>query len=320
MIDRRTFLILALGAAPGLAAAQARPSRVGWLVFGAPPLGPLEQMLINSMAKRGLVAGRNIEFDFRYANGVTARLPALATELAAAKPDLLVGLGGDVVFALHAASGGIPIVGGVSDNPVRAGLAESFARPGGNFTGVAFLTDEMAAKRLELLKEAAPAIKRVGAIWNPQHLDDEMVVARRAAGTLDIVLTSHEVNDMAGVDAALRDALASRAEGLFVIPSRLMVIASGRIATFARENGLPAVSAWREFAASGLLLTYGPDRIEQTQLLAGYAERVLGGARPSDLPIAQPTKFEMVVNLKTAKALGITIPNTVLVRADEVIE
>jgi putative tryptophan/tyrosine transport system substrate-binding protein len=318
MMDRRTFLGFALVARPAFAA-QTRPYRVSWLIFGAQP-GPFEQAFIDALAQRGFVAGRNIEFDFRYANGAAVRLPALAAELAAARPDLLFGLGGDVSMALHAASGGIPVVGGVSDNPVRAGLAASFARPGGNFTGVTFLTDEMAEKRLELLKEAAPGAKRVGVIWNPQHLDDEMTVARRAAKSLGLVITSHEARDMAGVDAALRDAMASRADGLSVIPSRLTSLASGKIATFARDNRLPAISAWREFAASGLLLTYGPDRIEQARRLAGYVERVLGGARPGDLPIEQPTRFELVVNLKTAKSLGIEIPPSILLRADEVIE
>jgi ABC-type uncharacterized transport system substrate-binding protein len=202
------------------------------------------------------------------------RLPELARELAAQKPDLLIGVGGDVVRALVDASNGTPVVGGVSDNPVRAGIALALARPGKVFTGVTFLTDEMAAKRMELLNEVASAARRVAVVWNPQHLDDEMLFARPAAETLGISLTSHPLSKLAEADATLREAGASGAEALFVIPSRTTNIAAGKIAQFGREYRLPVIAAWREFVDAGCLLSYGPSRKFEAKRIAGYVEKV----------------------------------------------
>jgi len=176
------------------------------------------------------------------ANAEPTRLPELARELAAQKPDLLIGVGGDVVRALVDASNGTPVVGGVSDNPVRAGIALAFARAGKIFTGVTFLTDEMAAKRMELLNEVAATARRVAVVWNPQHLDDEMLFARRAAETLGISLTSHPLSKVAEADVTLREAGVSGAEALFVIPSRTTNIAAGKIAQFGREYRLPVIA------------------------------------------------------------------------------
>jgi putative tryptophan/tyrosine transport system substrate-binding protein len=257
---------------------------------------------------------------FRYANADATRLPELARELAAQKPDLLIGVGGDVVRALVDASNGTPVVGGVSDNPVRAGIALALARPGKVFTGVTFLTDEMAAKRMELLNEVASTARRVAIVWNPQHLDDEMLFARRAAETLGISLTSHPLSKLAEADATLREAGASGAEALFVIPSRTTNIAADKIAQFGREYRLPVIAAWREFVDAGCLLSYGPSRKFEAKRIAGYVEKIIAGEKPEDLPIETPTKFELVINLKTAKALGLDLPPILLARADEVIE
>jgi putative ABC transport system substrate-binding protein len=320
MIDRRAFL-MALLAAPMSAEAQIHRFRIGWLVFGSVPVGALDQIMIDGLAQRGFIDGRNIEVIFRYANATPSRLVDLADELVAQKPDLLVGIGGDIVKALFDASkGAIPIVGGVSDNPVRAGLATTLARPGKNFTGITFITDEMAAKRMELLREVAPGTKQVAVIWNPQHLDDEFVFAQRAAQQLGISVNSHRVTSLAEVDATLRAASAAGADSLFVIPSRLTSTAAGKIALYAREQRLPVVCAWREFVDSGCLLSYGPSRAFELRRLAGYAERILGGVKPEDLPVEQPTRFELVINLKTAKAIDLAIPAALLARADEVIE
>src|SRR5262249_18970560 len=158
---------------------RARRFRIGWLTFGGPALGPLEKTLRDAIAERGLIEGRNIEVIFRHANGVPTAVAGLAGELVAQRPDLLIALGGDVAKPRFAAARGeSPIVGGVSDDPVRAGLALSLGRPGKNFTGASFITDELAAKRMELLNEVAPAARRVAVIWNPQHLDDELRFAR----------------------------------------------------------------------------------------------------------------------------------------------
>jgi putative ABC transport system substrate-binding protein len=245
----------------------------------------------------------------------------LASELVAQKPDMLLAVGGDVIKALFDASNsGIPIVGGVSDSPVRAGIAASLARPGKNFTGVTYLTDEMAAKRIELLKEAVPNAKRVAVIFNPLHLDDELTFARRGAESLGTNLTSHPIHNIADLDAVLRAASASGADSLFVIASRLTNVLAAKIAQYGREKRLPVIAPWREFVASGCLLSYGPNRIFESTRIAGYVEKVFKGAKPGDLPIEQPTTFELVINLKTAKALSLTIPQSILQRADYLIE
>jgi len=319
-MHRRKFL-LALLAVPASAAAQNRRFRIGWLVFGDATLGEVDRSLKDALVQRGLVDGGNIEIIYRYANGAPARLAELASELVAQKPDMLLAVGGDVIKALFDADkSSIPIVGGVSDSPVRAGIAASLARPGKNFTGVTYLTDEMAAKRIELLKEAVPNARRVAVIFNPLHLDDELTFARRGAESLSINLTSHPIHNIADLDAVLRAASASGADSLFVIASRLTNVVAAKIAQYGREKRLPVIAPWREFVASGCLLSYGPNRIFESTRIVGYVEKVLKGAKPADLPIEQPTKFELVINLKTAKALSLTIPQSILQRADHVIE
>jgi putative ABC transport system substrate-binding protein len=187
---RREFITLIAGAAafsPARARAQKSLPRIGWLVFGDAHLGPIDRSLNDALAQAGLVDGRTIEIVYRFADGVPNRLTELAVELVAQKPTLLLAVGGDVIQTLFDASkGNIPIVGGVSDSPIRAGIAASLARPGSNFTGITFLTDEMAAKRIELLREVSPGTRRVGVIFNPQHFDDEVTFARRAAESLGI--------------------------------------------------------------------------------------------------------------------------------------
>jgi putative ABC transport system substrate-binding protein len=287
---------------------KTRRFQIGWLTFGGPALGALEKTLRDAIANRGLIDGRNIEVTFRHANGVPTALPRLADELVARRPDLLIGLGGDIAKPLFDASkGGIPIVGGVSDDPVRAELAVSLGRPGKNFTGATFISDELAAKRMELLSEVAPAARRVAVIWNPQHLDD-------------ISLNARPVVNMADVDAELRGTSAEHADGLFVIPSRLTNFAAPKLARHGLDHRLPVITAWREFAESGCLLSYGPNRVLQMQRVAEYVEKILAGASPAELPIERPTKFDLVINLKTARAIGLTVPPTLLGTADEVIE
>jgi len=321
---RREFITLFGGAAatwPLAVRAQKSLPRIGWLVFGDAKLGPIDQSLKDALAQAGLFDGRNIEIVFRYANGRSDRLAELSAELIAQKPNLLLGVGSPVVMPLFEASkGGVPIVGGISESPMRAGIAVSLARPGKNFTGVTFLTDEMAAKRIELLKEVAPNAKRVAVVFNPQHFDDEVTFARRGAEPLGIKLTTHPINDVTDLDAALRAVSASGSDSLLVISSRLTGIVAANIAQYGQEHRLPVIASWREFVASGALLSYGPSRIFEAKRLAGYVQKVLNGEKPADLPIEQPVKFELVINLKTAKALGLTVPPSLLGRADEVIE
>jgi putative tryptophan/tyrosine transport system substrate-binding protein len=316
-----TFLGGVVAAGPLAAHAQKSLPRIGWLVYGGTTLGPIDQSLKDALAQAGLVDGQSIEIVFRYANGKPDQLPGLAAELVAQKPNLLLAVGGDVIKPLFDASkGGIPIVGGVSDNPIRVGIAESLARPSKNFTGITYLTDEMAAKRMEFLKEVAPNSRRVAVIFNPQHFDDEVTFARRGAQSLGIELTTHPIINAADLDPALRTASAEGAESLFIISSRLTSILAAKIAQYGQERRLPVIASWREFAASGALLSYGPSRIFEAKRMVGYVQKVLNGAKPADLPIEQPVKFELVINLKTARALGLNLPLPLLDRADELIE
>ena len=321
---RRDFVALIMSAAvslPRQAVAQKKPLRIGWLVFGGASLGRIDQSLKDALSQGGLVDGGNLQIIYRYADGQSARLPALAEELVAQKPDLLLAVGGDILKALFDASkGNIPIVGGVSDSPVRSGLAVSLANPGKNFTGVTFLTDEMAAKRMELLSEVAPEAKRVAVIFNPQHLDDELTFARKGAQSLGIDVTAHPISSPGELEPALRSVTANGANSLFVVASRLTNLVAPKIAQYGLEQRLPVIAAWREFATSGALLSYGPDRIFEAKRLAGYVQKVLTGTKPADLPIEQPVKFELVVNLKTARSIELPISRDLMLRADDIIE
>src|SRR4051812_13649016 len=323
-MKRREFITLISGAAaswPLAAHAQKSLPRIGWLVFGDAKLGPVDQSLKDALAQDGLVDGRNIEIVFRFANARSDRLAELATELVAQKPNLLLAVGGDVIRPLFEASrGGVPIVGGVSDSPMRAGIAVSLARPGKNFTGITFLTDEMAAKRIELLKEVAPNARHVAVIFNPQHFDDEVTFARRGAESLGIQLTTHPIDAAADLDAALHAVTASGADSVLIISSRVTGIVAATIAEYGRERRVPVIASWREFVASGALMSYGPSRVLEAKRLVGYVQKVLNAEKPADLPIEQPVKFELVVNLKTSKSIGLAVPPSLLGRADEVIE
>jgi putative tryptophan/tyrosine transport system substrate-binding protein len=321
---RRQFIRLMAGAAVSSVSpsfAQNRRFQIGWLAFGDDTQNQIDKSLKDALAQNGLIERRTIEIVYRFAKGSSTQLSPLAHELANLKPDILIGLGGDVVKALLEASRGrIPIIGGVSEDPIRAGFTTSLARPDKDFSGVTFLTDEMAAKRVELLKEALPNAKRVAAIHNPQHLDDELAFAKRAAGSLEIELLDYPISHAVELDAVLRETVTNRADAVFVIASRLTNLLSGRIVQFGLDEKIPVIAAWREFTTNGALLSYGPDRILQAKRIAEYVQKVLKGAKPTDLPIEQPARFELVVNLKTARAIGLTISRDFLVRADDLID
>jgi putative tryptophan/tyrosine transport system substrate-binding protein len=319
---RREFIALIAGAALSSSPVFAQKrTRIGWLVFGDASLGPIDKALKDGLAQNGLVDGRNVEIIYRYANGNPARLAELADELVAQNPDLLIAIGGDVCKVLFDASrANIPVVGGVSESPILAGLAASLAKPGKNFTGVTWLTDEMAAKRMEILKEVVPDAKRVAVIFNPQHFDDEVTFARKAAQSLGIEITTHPIKDAGELDGALRTATANQPNSLFVIPSRLTGHIGDRISQYGLERRLPVITAWHEFVIGGALLSYGPNRVVEAKRVAGYVQKVVQGAKPADLPVEQPVKFELVLNLKTARSIGLNISRDFLLRADDLIE
>jgi putative ABC transport system substrate-binding protein len=323
---RRRELIALLGGAaiawplPLGAQQAARRLRLGVLLYSTPEGDPNTESFRRGMRDLGYVDGQNIAIEYRYAEGKPERLPGLAAELVGLKPDVLFALGGDVAPYLSKATQTIPIVYAMSADPVRLGLAASLARPGGNSTGVTFLQDELAAKRIEVLKEAAPSVSRVAFLWNPEHADNELPVATRAAAALGIQLHSMEVRGAGDLDPAFNAATQAGVDALYVVSSRQMVASTSRIVEFATRNRLPLAGGWGAWVQAGGLISYGPNVGEVVRQSAGYVDKILKGAKTGDLPVQQPTRFELFINLKTAKALGLTIPESFLLRADKVIE
>ena len=321
---RREFITLLGGAAAWPIAARAQQSakisRLGVLLYSTPQADPQMESVRSGLRDLGYVEGRNLVVSYRYAEGKSERLPELAAELANLKPDVLLAIGGDVAPILVKATQIIPIVFAISADPVQLGLVASLARPGGNATGVTFLQDELASKRLELLKEAAPRISRVAFLWNPDHPDNELREAQRAALNLNVQLQPAEVRGSADVEGAFRAVTAAGADALYVVSSRHTVLNIPRIVDFAAKNRLPLAGGWGAWAKAGGLLSYGPNVNDMVRRAAGYVDKILKGAKPGDLPAQQPTTFDLVINLKAAKALGLNVPPTLLARADEVIE
>jgi putative ABC transport system substrate-binding protein len=258
--------------------------------------------------------------DYRYAEGKPDRLRGLAGELVATKPDLIFALGGDVAPSARVATSTIPIVIAVSNDPVQAGLVASLARPGNNITGVTFVSSDLAAKRLQFLRDIAPTLAHVAVIWNPDHVDPEYRETQGAAKTLGIQIQSLEVRSAEDFDSVFQSAMNAGIQALMPITSRLMLTNRERIIEFSRERRLLLASGFGPWAREGALLSYGPDIDAATRRAAGYVDRILRGAKPDELPIEQPTKFQLVINGKTAKSLGLTIPPRLLATADQVIE
>jgi putative tryptophan/tyrosine transport system substrate-binding protein len=267
----------------------------------------------------GYVDGRTIAIEYRFAEGKPERLPELAAELVQLKPAVLFALGGDVAPFAKKATTSIPIVIWTSNDPVESGLVASMSRPGGNVTGITLIYDELAGKTLGFLKEAAPAISRVAVLWNPDHADPEFRETKRAAVALGVQLQSLEVRRPDDFGEAFNAALGARVEGLVIISSRLMSRQRQQIAEFAAKNRIIVAGGWGEWTKDGALLSYGPNTTELMQRVAIYVAKIIKGARPSDLPMERPTHFELVINLKTAKVFGLTMPPTLLGRADQVI-
>jgi putative tryptophan/tyrosine transport system substrate-binding protein len=293
---------------------------VGFLVYSTPERDPNTQAVLQGLQQIGYVAGQNITIEFRGAQGRPERLPELAADLVSLRPDVIVALAGDVVPAVAKATQTIPVIYAMSSDPVLGGLAASLAKPGGNLTGVTFLQDHLAGKRLEVFKEAAARLSRVGVIKDLGHADNELIVAERAAGPLNLRLELLEMREPADLDRVLESATKASVDGLYVVSSRHTVINAQRIVAFAKSNRLPLVGGWGTWVQAGALASYGPNVTEMVRQVATYVDKVLKGAMPGELPVQQPTRFELMFNLREAKALGITIPPSLLARADEVIE
>jgi putative ABC transport system substrate-binding protein len=299
---------------------QGRTYRVGVLLYSSPTADPNLPVLREALRARGYVEGRNLTLEFRYAEGKPERLKALAEELAQVRPDLIYAFGGDVVPYAKSATQTIPIVGMMSLDPVRAGIVPSLAHPGGNLTGFTFLLSELAGKRLEFLREVMPRLSRVAVVWNPDHPDPDFKDTQAAASRLGIRLQSIEVRKPDDFDGALAMATRDRAEAVIVVSSRLMNLRQSQLLDFAAKSRIPIATGWGAWVQNGALLSYGPNIDEIVRQSASHVDKILRGAKPADLPIEQPTRFELVLNLRTARTLNLTVPQSLLARADRVIE
>src|SRR5262249_34749745 len=315
-------------AAPSLlwsrAARAQQPGRVVRIGFlgGADPVGYAAQLeaLRLGLQDHGYVIGRNVEIEYRWADGRYERLPALAAELVALKVDLIITQGTPAAVVAKQATSTIPIVMAIVGNPIETGIVTSLARPGGNITGSSFFHPELNAKRLELLKTLKPDLARAAALVHPDNA--AMVAVVRAmeetAIALDITLQRLEVRTLEEVEAAFAQAK-TQVDGVVVVDEGLFIANPGRIAQFAINNELPTIG-FRQYCEAGGLAAYGVDFQYIWRRSMALVDKILKGAKPADLPIEQATRFELLINLKTARALGREVPPTLLVRADEVIE
>jgi putative ABC transport system substrate-binding protein len=321
---RRKFISLLGGAAawPLAARAQQGGKRYTVGIFSAGGEPSPNRAFFDALRELGWVEGRNVVFEHRYAENRIEQLPELAAELVRLKVDVIAAAGTLAPLAAKRATATIPIVMTAAGDPLASGLVASLAQPGGNVTGMSLMAPDLGGKRLELMKEVLPRLSRVAVLWNATNLYSALVFKEtQAAGrTLGIEVRSVEVRGPNDFDGAFEAATRLRADALITVEDPLTVGHRTRIAEFAAERQLPSVHGVREFAAAGGLISYGANLADLFRRAAYYVDKILKGAKPADLPVQQPTKFEMVINLKTAKALGLEIPPTVIARADEVIE
>jgi putative ABC transport system substrate-binding protein len=299
---------------------QAKVAKIGWLAIPGPGSG--RELFGRELRELGYLEGKNIAVEYRSAEGKLDRLPSLADELVRLKVDVLLTSSTSGAVALKNATRTIPIVFlGVSD-PVAAGLIDSLARPGGNITGFTIISAALAGKRLELLKETIPKLSRVAVLWSPQDLGSaqQWKESQLPARELGLQLHSMEVSSADKFESAFKEAIKAPNAALAVTQSPLAAGNQKQVADLAAKNRLPAIYPRGDFVTSGGLMSYGPDRAEPFRRGAVFVDKILKGAKPADLPVEQPTKFELMINLKTAKALGLTIPPVVMMRAEKVIK
>ena len=326
-MKRRAFITLLGGAAMWPLAARAQQSAmpvIGYLSSRSPDdtahlLGGFRQGLGDS----GFVERQNVTIEYRWALGRYDRLPTLATELVRLPVGLIVSTGGEpAALAAKSTTSTIPIVFATGSDPVKAGLVASYNRPGGNATGINFLTADMEAKRLGLLHEMLPQAKAIAFLYNPKFVvaEDQLRDVLEAARTLGLQVDVFHASTESEINAAFRTMAEERVEALTIGGDPFFDTRRGQLLALAAYNGLPAIYQFREYAAAGGLMSYGIDAVDAYHQVGIYAARILKGAKTMDLPVLQPTKFELVINLNTAKALALDIPPTLLARADEVIE
>ena len=325
---RRNFITL-LGivvlATPLVAAAQGvgQPARIGFLgnstaALEANLVGPFRE----GLRDLGYVEGENVKIEFRWAEGDYERFPALIAELVALKVDVIATAGTPATLALKKATSSIPVVMIAVGDPVGSGIVQSLSRPGGNITGLTSIAPELEGKRLQLLKEVIPELLRFAVLWNPSNhymiaTEQQVQAAARVLGLRVLSLGVQNLDELEKAFATIRK---ERPGAFNVLADRLFLHNRARIMEFAAQERLPGVHAYREMVEAGGLMSFGPSYAGMHRQAATYVDQILKGASPADLPIEQPAKFELVVNLRTAQALGIEIPPSILLRADEVIE
>jgi putative tryptophan/tyrosine transport system substrate-binding protein len=327
-VKRREFITLLGGAAAWPLAAWAQQSKVfrlGYLEAGSPsdPVeANLRRQFLLGMRDLGYVEDRHFKMEDRNADGHLDRLPALAAELAHLPVDILVVFGEAAIRAAKQATDKIPIVMTLAADPVGTGLVPSLAHPGGNVTGMSGLAADLAGKRVELLKEVVPRAARVVVLWNSNNQSKvvEWKDTEIAARTVGLTLRSVEARAPEELNGAFTAILREKPDALITFSESLTLAFRQQIGSFALSNRLPMISELREFAMEGGLAAYGTSRPDLWRRSASYVDKIMRGANPGDLPVEQPTRFELVINLKTAKTLGIEVPATLLARADEVIE
>jgi putative ABC transport system substrate-binding protein len=301
-------------------AQEKRLPKIGWLsALSSSNAG--QQEIIRILREFGYVDAKTIQFEFRYAANKLDRLPALAQDLVRHKADLLITPGTPSALALRDATKTIPIIFLDATDPVAAGLVDSLARPGGNITGFTSIDSVLAGKRLELLKETVSNLVRVAVLWDPNNpgAEQEWKESQTAAGILGLQLHSMEVKSVDQFPKAFAFAMKAHSSALAVLATPLTNSHQEQIAELAAKNRLPSIYNRKEFAAQGGLMSYGLDQTERYRRVAALIDKILKGSKPGDIPVEQPTKFELAINLKTAKQIGLTIPPNVLARADRVI-
>jgi ABC-type uncharacterized transport system substrate-binding protein len=303
-------------------AQPAKVLRIGWLSNDTSTNSPFFDAFRTGMRDLGYVEGRNLVIEARFAAGSAERLDQLAVELVQLNPQILVTQGGPATYPALRAKPTMPVVFGFSGDPVEGKIVQSYARPGGNSTGISYMSFELVGKRMEMLKEVMPGMKRVALIANPHHPGEqgELRVSTAAAKSLGLAIDYHEVRNEAELESALAAILKSNCDAIDAFPDAFTMRHGDKIAAFTAKSRIPAISGWAEFAQRGNLMSYGPNLRDSYRRLATYVDKIARGAKPADLPVELPTSVEMVVNLKTAKAIGISVPNSILVRADKVIE
>ncbi len=321
---RITVVLIAslLALQDGALAQAGKVFRVGLVAVGAPDTGILGAGMERNFAQRGYVVGQNIVFERRAAQGKVDRLPGFIDELAAAHVAVIITQGYPAALAAKQRAGDTPIVVTNSGDPVATGLAASFAHPGGNVTGISDVASELSAKRLALLKEAVPSVKNVAVLWNAD--DFGMTLRYQAAEVearrLGMFIMPLGVRAPDDFDTAFSEMTKTPPDAIMMVTDILTVLNRKRVMEYAGEHHLPAIYEYASLVRDGGLMAYGPDVDTIFDRAAGLAERILKGAKPGDLPLELPTRFQFAINLKTAKAIGLTIPEAILLRADDVIE